>query len=101
MIKDLSKNEHSATSAFISILPNLEDIRDSDSEADEKLENARNLIIQTLCKFRNSDDEKKSISQDYIISVRMTIAKHRNVEQILNYINNAINKGKNYSEGEN
>ena len=96
-MKDLSQIENSATSVYIDIIPELETIKKSNITEEEKLENSINIVIKALCKSR-SNEHNGGISQDYIIKVRKTISKCRNIDDIIKYINNAINKGKNYEK---
>ena len=58
---------------------------------------AMNLIIKSLCRSRNNcENLTKTISQNYILQCRMNIAKQSDIDGIIRYITNAINKGKNY-----
>lgn len=95
---DLSLVEYSATSIFISILPNLEELKESTIPEKEKVEKAKTLIIKSLCKARSDcNTTPKGIGQDYIINVNRKLNTFRNINQIISYINNAINKGKTYN----
>ena len=99
MKKDLSLVANSATSTYINILPKLYELQSMENMSEnKKLENAKTLIIKSLCKARTEcDTYPRGISQDYIISVRIKLNTFRNINQVISYINNAINKGKNYT----
>lgn len=100
MVKDLSKDEYSATSAFIQVLPAVMDIRNLDLDEDTKKENAMNLVISCLCKKRNAcPNEVNSISQRYITKVRTIMNNKDDIDGIIKYLRNAINVGKNYDGG--
>ena len=99
LVKDLSLNPNSATSVYIRIIPELEQLKTSDMTADDRIETARDLVISSLCKARmDCTENRKGISQDYIVKVRMIISKYQTINQIINYLNNAINIGKNYEK---
>jgi cytochrome c-type biogenesis protein CcmH/NrfF len=101
-LKDLSQMEHSATSIYISLLPDIESIKNESISDKEKMEKIILLVVSKLCKARNEslDENNVQISQDYIVRVRQTLSRQKNVRQIEEYINNAIEKGKNYKEPE-
>lgn len=94
MIKDLSKQIHSATSTFINILPMIEDLRFESMDEQEKINKAKRIVVENLCKQR----EHHGVSQEYIIQVKKTIERQKRLTQVIEYINNAIEKGKNYVE---
>ena len=99
LVKDLSLNPNSATSVYIRIMPELEQLKTADMTADDRIETARDLVISSLCKARmDCTENRKGISQDYIVKVRMIISKYQTINQIINYLNNAINIGKNYEK---
>lgn len=106
-VKDLSAIEYSATSTYTKILPELENLKTANIPNREKLEKARDLIISALCTARAAsehsyiNDKGKSevgfsISQDYIVNVRISIYRCRTLDQIINRVNNSIENGKNY-----
>ena len=100
--EDLSQNPFSATSVYIKILPELNNIKNEDISSDDRIEKARDLVVSSLCKSRmDCEAHKKGISQDYIVKVRMIISKYQTVDQIIQYLNNAINIGKNYKKENN
>ena len=86
-----------AISVYSDILSDIENLKLANINTDEQLEKAKNIIIQALCKARieNTKDDKDSISQDYIVKVRIVLQNYRNIDQIANYVNNAIEKSKN------
>ena len=86
-----------AISVYSDILSDIENLKLANISTDEQLEKAKNTIIQALCKARieNTKDDKDSISQDYIVKVRIVLQNYRNIDQIANYVNNAIEKSKN------
>lgn len=86
-----------AISVYSDILSDIENLKLANISTDEQLEKAKNIIIQALCKARieNTKDDKDSISQDYIVKVRIVLQNYRNIDQIANYVNNAIEKSKN------
>lgn len=86
-----------AISVYSDILSDIENLKLANISTDEQLEKAKNIIIQALCKARieNTKDDKDSISQDYIVKVRIVLQNYRNINQIANYVNNAIEKSKN------
>lgn len=86
-----------AISVYSDILSDIENLKLANISTDEQLEKAKNIIIQALCKARieNTKDDKDSISQDYIVKVRIVLQNYRNIDQIANYLNNAIKKSKN------
>lgn len=86
-----------AISVYSEILSDIENLKLANISTDEQLEKAKNIIIQALCKARieNTKDDKDSISQDYIVKVRIVLQNYRNIDQIANYLNNAIKKSKN------
>lgn len=86
-----------AISVYSEILSDIENLKLANISTDEQLEKAKNIIIQALCKARieNTKDDKDSISQDYIVKVRIVLQNYRNIDQIANYLNNAIEKSKN------
>ena len=98
IVKDLSKDQFSATSVYIAILPELEKLNKTKMSRDDKVEKAKIMVIQSLCRARAECGTRKSISQDYIVKVRMIISKHQTIDQIIQYLNNAINLGKNYTK---
>lgn len=94
---DLSKVEGSATAAFIKVLPEIENLKNNtDLSESDKIDEAQLIIIQELCKARNNNIG--GISQKYIVEVRKNLTRLKRVEDIIKYLNNAINKGKNYEE---
>lgn len=96
MVRD-TKIPSKAISVYSEILSDIENLKLANIDTDEQLEKAKNIIIQALCKARieNTKDDKDSISQDYIVKVRIVLQNYRNIDQIANYINNAIEKSKN------
>ena len=98
-MKDLSKEAHSATSVFIAALDEIEKVRKSEDSEAEQLEYIRNYIIREMCKHR-ADAEKlpDGISQNYITNTRIIIFRQDSIDGIVKYLNNAIEKGKNYVE---
>lgn len=96
MVRD-TKIPSRAISVYSDILSDIENLKLASISTDEKLEKAKNIIIQALCKARieNTKDDKDSISQDYIVKVRIVLQNYRNIDQIANYVNNAIEKSKN------
>ena len=86
-----------AISVYSDILSDIENLKLANISTDEQLEKAKNIMIQALCKARieNTKDDKDSISQDYIVKVRIVLQNYRNIDQIANYVNNAIEKSKN------
>lgn len=94
---DLSQVELSATSAYIDILPQLEALRDEPISEDEKVEKAKDIIIVALCKNRNeAETYYEQISQNYIVRTRITLGRYFKLEQIITFVNTAIENGKNY-----
>lgn len=100
-MKDLSKEAHSATSVFIAALDEIEKVRKSEDSEAEQLDYIRNYIIREMCKHR-ADAEKlpDGISQNYITNTRIIIFRQDSIDGIVKYLNNAIEKGKSYSEPE-
>ena len=96
MVRD-TKIPSRAISVYSEILSDIENLKLANISTDEQLEKAKNIIIQALCKARieNTKDDKDSISQDYIVKVRIVLQNYRNIDQIANYVNNAIEKSKN------
>lgn len=96
MVRD-TKIPSKAISVYSEILSDIENLKLANIDTDEQLEKAKNIVIQALCKARieNTKDDKDSISQDYIVKVRIVLQNYRNIDQIANYVNNAIEKGKN------
>lgn len=96
MVRD-TKIPSKAISVYSEILSDIENLKLANIDTDEQLEKAKNLVIQALCKARieNTKDDKDSISQDYIVKVRIVLQNYRNIDQIANYVNNAIEKSKN------
>lgn len=96
MVRD-TKIPSKAISVYSEILSDIENLKLANIDTDEQLEKAKNIIIQALCKARieNTKDDKDSISQDYIVKVRIVLQNYRNIDQITNYVNNAIEKSKN------
>ena len=96
MVRD-TKIPSRAISVYSDILSAIENLKLANISTDEQLEKAKNIIIQALCKARieNTKDDKDSISQDYIVKVRIVLQNYRNIDQIANYVNNAIEKSKN------
>lgn len=96
MVRD-TKIPSRAISVYSDILSDIENLKLANISTDEQLEKAKNIIIQALCKARieNAKDDKDSISQDYIVKVRIVLQNYRNIDQIANYVNNAIEKSKN------
>ena len=86
-----------AISVYSDILSDIENLKLANISTDDQLEKAKNIIIQALCKARieNTKDDKDSISQDYIVKVRIVLQNYRNIDQIANYVNNVIEKSKN------
>lgn len=108
-VKDLSAVEHSATSTYIDILPKLESIKASDVQPNVKLEQARDLVIKSLCEARAASEHSYvdnsgnsnigyEISQDYIVNVRMSIYRCRTIDQIISRVKASIENGKNYNK---
>lgn len=105
-VKDLSAIEYSATSTYTKILPELENLKTVNIPNKEKLEKARDLIISALCTARAASEHSYvdkgksevgfSISQDYIVNVRISIYNCRTLDQIINRVNKSIENGKNY-----
>ena len=96
MVRD-TRIPSKAISVYSEILSDIENLKLANISTDEQLEKAKNIIIQALCKARieNTKDDKDSISQDYIVKVRIVLQNYRNIDQIANYVNNAIEKSKN------
>lgn len=96
MVRD-TKIPSKAISVYSKILSDIENLKSANIDTDEQLEKAKNIVIQALCKARieNTKDDKDSISQDYIVKVRIVLQNYRNIDQIANYVNNAIEKSKN------
>lgn len=96
MVRD-TKIPSKAISVYSEILSDIENLKSANIDTDEQLEKAKNIVIQALCKARieNTKDDKDSISQDYIVKVRIVLQNYRNIDQIANYVNNAIEKSKN------
>lgn len=96
MVRD-TKIPSKAISVYSKILSDIENLKLANIDTDEQLEKAKNIVIQALCKARieNTKDDKDSISQDYIVKVRIVLQNYRNIDQIANYVNNAIEKSKN------
>lgn len=96
MVRD-TKIPSKAISVYSEILSDIENLKLANIDTDEQLEKAKNIVIQALCKARieNTKDDKDSISQDYIVKVRIVLQNYRNIDQIANYVNNAIEKSKN------
>ena len=96
MVRD-TKIPSKAISVYSEILSDIENLKLANIDTNEQLEKAKNIVIQALCKARieNTKDDKDSISQDYIVKVRIVLQNYRNIDQIANYVNNAIEKGKN------
>lgn len=86
-----------AISVYSEILSDIENLKLANISTNEQLEKAKNTVIQALCKARieTTKDDKDSISQDYIVKVRIVLQNYRNIDQIANYLNNAIKKSKN------
>lgn len=96
MIRD-TKIPSRAISVYSEILSDIENLKLANISTDEQLEKAKSIIIHALCKARieNAKDDRDSISQDYIVKVRIVLQNYRNIDQIANYVNNAIEKSKN------
>lgn len=96
MVRD-TKIPSKAISVYSEILSDIENLKLANIDTNEQLEKAKNIVIQALCKARieNTKDDKDSISQDYIVKVRIVLQNYRNIDQIANYVNNAIEKSKN------
>lgn len=96
MVRD-TKIPSKAISVYSEILSDIENLKSANIDTDEQLEKAKSIVIQALCKARieNTKDDKDSISQDYIVKVRIVLQNYRNIDQIANYVNNAIEKSKN------
>lgn len=107
MTLDLSKNQYSSTSALITILPVVEEIKNENISDLEKRIKASNLVEKVLNDtndaYKNLDKSKKdhfvSITQDRITHMRMTVLKSKNFNEAIKYIKNSINNGKNYNGG--
>lgn len=97
-MKDLSLSEYSATSTYIKILPELEQIKSLDIEDKLKIELSIDLIIKELISTMNScPNIRKGISRDYIVNTRINLSKKQSIDHIIKYIKNAIEHGKNYN----
>lgn len=94
MAKDLSKDPNSATSAFMRVLPLLNNLALLTMEETEKVELANNIIFNELKASWNSGN---SVSKDYIARVMTAIKTKTNIDEIIKDITIRIEKGKNYN----
>ena len=95
MAKDLSKDKYSATSAFMRVLPILNNLNLLTLEENDKIDFANQLIFGELksC-WHNSNN---SISKDYITRVMTSLKSKTTLSDIIKDITARIEKGKNYN----
>lgn len=104
---DLSENEYSATSTYMALLPELENIKNEDLSVKDKHAKACQKIIEALCaakmestsEYIDENGESQTayaISQDYIINTRVALTRCRNIDQIIDRVKTSIENGKNY-----
>ena len=97
---DLSNVESSATSIFIDLIPKLQELKKKSISSDKKTAEAKDMVIEALCKHRlaGCGDGRDSISMNYIVRVRSSIMQCRTIDQIIVHLNKSIENGKNYTK---
>ena len=97
---DLSNVEFSATSIFIDLIPKLQELKKKPMSSDKKTAEAKDMVIEALCKHRlaGCGNGRDSISVNYIVKVRSSIMQCRTIDQIIVHLNKSIENGKNYTK---
>lgn len=101
-MQDLSENKYSATSAFIRVKPSILELQNRDCSEQEKVRLALQLINYELINTQRScpsHNKKSGISTKYIENVRQNVLAQSGLNGVIRYLDNAINKGKNYNGG--
>lgn len=94
MKKDLSEVENSVTAIFVDLLPQVEEIKkDSSLFMEAKLNKAKDLVVMTLVKARNTGHQ---ISAERLAKDRVAILRTANIDEIIYYMKKVIDNGKNY-----